>query len=87
MTDFFSGYNASFDAPATHAFAITPDDGTDLPAATRALYIGRGGDLSVVMLSGDAVSFVNLVAGAIVPLRASRVLETGTTAEGLVGLY
>jgi hypothetical protein len=74
------------DSPASSAFAITPNDGADLPSHTRALYVGSGGNL-VVTLVGDtaAVTLVGLQPGYH-PLRAKKVASTGTTASGLVGL-
>jgi hypothetical protein len=86
MTDRFSTFAASVDAPASHAFAITPSNGTDLSDVTRGLYCGIGGDIAVVMLSGQTVTFSQAPGGAILPLRVSRVLATGTTASALVGL-
>ena len=74
------------DSPASKAFAITPNDGADLPVATRSLYVGTGGSL-VVTLVGDtaAVTFTGLQAGYH-PLRVKKVAVTGSTATGLVGL-
>lgn len=86
MTDRFSHYNASLESPAGTAFAITPLDGADLTEITRAIYIGQGGDLHVVMLSDAEVVFSNLPAGMLLPCRVRRVLATGSTAGDLVGL-
>lgn len=87
MTDIFEDHALSLSSPVTAADAITPDDGADLAHVTRALYVGVGGELSVVMLSGDTVTFSNVSPGMLYPLRLSRVLSTGTTAGALVGLY
>lgn len=86
MTDSFSGHHAGLDAPATHAFSIAPANGTDLAAVTRAIYAGTGGNIALVMLSGQTATFANIAAGTILPVRATRVLQTGTTALDLVGL-
>jgi len=37
MLDRFNDHAQSLNAPATHAFAITPMDGVDLAEVTRAL--------------------------------------------------
>ena len=86
MSDTFNNHVASLTSPAMAAVAIVPNDATPLANVTRAIYIGGAGNLSVVMLSGDIVTFSGVQAGMIYPLRASRVRATGTTATGIVGL-
>ena len=86
MTDRFSSHSASLSSPASGGFPITPDDTADLPEATRGLYVGSGGDLSVVMLSGESLSFVAVPDGVLLPLRIQRVRATGTTAGDMIGL-
>jgi hypothetical protein len=72
--------------PAYNAFSITASDSTNLPATTRAIYIGVSGNMSVVMADGGVVQFSNIPAGAMLPLRVIRVNATGTSAAGLIGL-
>lgn len=86
MTDHFSSLHPSLSGPAATGFGVIPDDDVDLPETTRGLYLGSGGDLAVVMLSGTSLVLTNVPGGAILPLRVTRVLETGTTAAGIVGL-
>jgi hypothetical protein len=85
MNDDFAGHAAGLTAPANDGFAITPNDDADLTSVTRALYVGAGGDVGVVLVSGASVLLRNVGDGAVLPLRARRVLET-TTAEDIVGL-
>ena len=66
--------------------AITPNDGADLAAETRAIYIGSAGDVAMVLVSGDTVTFAGVPAGTLLPVRAVRVRATGTTAGLLLGL-
>ena len=47
MTDSFRRHSRSLTAPPEHGAAVTPDDGRDLAAVTRALYVGGAGDLAV----------------------------------------
>lgn len=76
------------ESPAVHAFAITKHDSNDLAFVTRGIYVGGSGDLSVTMAGGETpITFVGLAAGVIHPIRASRVLSTGTTATGIIGVY
>lgn len=77
---------SSFIDPADNAVAVTPNDSLDLPAAPcRALYIGASGNVSVV-IGGNTVTFAGVPSG-VLPIRASRVRSTGTTATNIVALY
>lgn len=79
--------NASLTYPITNAFPITPDDSNDLEAVVREIYVGIGGDLVVITLGGQTVTYTNVVAGMYYGGLVTRVLATGTTAGGLVGRY
>lgn len=86
-TDPFSSASDSLIAPARIAFVITPEDALDLPSATRAIYVGTGGDLAVQSVGSDAVVILrNVPSGTILPIRAGAVRDTDTTAADLVGL-
>lgn len=86
MRDDYSSYAHNLTAPATASEAILPDDEADLAYATRAIYVGQGGDVSVQLVSGDMVTLANAQSGTLYPMRVRRVLATGTTADLLVGL-
>lgn len=86
MTDTFDHYLPGLESPATNAFEVTPDDGADLPAVTRALNVANAGSVRLITLGGDTVT-IFVAAGGVLPIRASRVLASGTTATGIVGLY
>jgi len=62
------------------------DDVVDLPNVTLALVKASGGDVSVILRNGDAITLPGLTAGVVYQVRVSRVLVTGTTATGLKGL-
>lgn len=87
MADKFSKHASGLESPAVSAFAITPDDNVDLAINTRAIYVGVGGDL-VVILGDDstAVTFKSVPSGMILPIRVRRVVATNTAASSLVGL-
>ena len=72
---------------ARSGFAVTPSDVADLQAENRALHVGLGGDLALVLSSGDAVALQGVISGSLLPLRATRVKATGTSASQIVGLY
>lgn len=72
---------------ATRAAAVTPSDVTVLEV-TQGLYVGVGGNVALI-LAGDtvAVTFKNVAQGAIMPVAATKVMSTNTTATDLVALY
>lgn len=86
MTDRFQSRAEEQTGPIRRGAAITPSDGVDLAAETRALYVGSAGDIALVLVSGDAITFAAVPAGTLLPVRAMRVKATGTTAGLLLGL-
>ena len=85
MHDAFSDFSPNLTSPATSAFEVIPSDTNDFPNVSRAIYVGGSGDLRVRMQSGQVVTFIEV--SGVLPLRGSRVLETGTTATDIVALY
>lgn len=74
-------------APAQTCFSIAPTDLADLPRVTKAVYVGQGGDITLVPARGDtAVTFRNVPAGTVLDVRVRAVKATGTTASDMVGL-
>lgn len=85
--DSFSHYTDSPIAPAGTCFAVAPSDSADLPAVTKALYVGTGGTVVVRPLNGaEDVVFRNVPDGGILDVRVRAVRSTGTTAGDIVGL-
>lgn len=67
---------------------VTTSDVTDLLRGSRALYVGGNGDVRVLLERDSApITFVGVVAGSVLPIRARRVYTTGTTASYIVALY
>ena len=74
-------------APAELCFPITPSDTAALQTATKALFVGTGGTVTLRSVRGTAdVSFKNVPDGAVLDVRVSAVRATGTTAADIVGL-
>lgn len=76
-------------SPAVSARAITPSDGTPLTwGPCRAIYVGGAGNIVLIPANGTtAVTFTGVLAGTILPVMASSVESTLTTATNLVALY
>lgn len=85
--DPFESSSDSLVAPAKAAFAITPSDTQALSGATKALFVGTGGDIALEAIGSDSdVIFRNVASGSVLPIRVRIVRSTGTTATDLVGL-
>ncbi len=80
---------ADYTAPAEDTVAVTPNDSTDLAqGACRGIYVGGDGNISVDTPGGStAVIITAAKAGTILPIRATRIRLTGTTATALLALY
>lgn len=86
QNDTFANGKGGREAPLTRLFAITPDDATLLAEATRALYVGGAGNVSVLPVGqSTSVTLVGVQAGSVLPIRVARVNDTGTTATSIVG--
>ena len=86
-SDKFYNSSDSLIAPASVCFAIVPSDALELPEVTKALYVGTGGQVTLVPTdNSDPVTFVNVPSGAILDVRVAQVRATGTDAADLVGL-
>jgi hypothetical protein len=75
-------FNAQF--VPSDAYAITPSDTAGNTAA--ALWTGSGGSIAVVTEAGTTLTFGNVPAGSYLNQRVQKVLATGTTATGIIGL-
>ena len=82
----FENRSLDVSGPLRRAQSITPSDDVDLSFETRAVYVANGGDLSVLTANGETVTLSSVLGGAFYPISIHRVLATGTTASGLVGL-
>lgn len=76
-----------FDGPALGGEAVTPSDSAELTQVGRALYVGAAGNVAVTTQDGSALTFVGVPAGSTLPVRAKKVLATGTTATSILNLW
>ena len=79
MEDAFQNLSSGLEAPALRHFPINPSDIADLPTRPRALYCNTAGFVAVRDVEGVDFTYA-VTPGTILPIRAQRVLETGTTA-------
>lgn len=71
--------------PARSALAAVPADGIPLASIPKAVFVGTAGDLTLRAVDdSQPVTFRNLAAGTILPVRAAEIRATGTTAADLV---
>jgi hypothetical protein len=69
---------------ATDALAITPSDSTIVNV--DAIYVGTTGNVAVTTLKGTVITFTSVPAGAVLPIKSTKIMSTNTTASNLIGL-
>jgi len=74
------------DSTQSYSYAAAIVLNTPFTGVCRAIYVGGAGNATITMQNGDAIAFNGLVAGSILPVRATLV-ATGATASNLVALY
>lgn len=75
-------------ASVVDASAVTPNDSTDLVYATRSLYVGGAGDVTVMLARGSAsVLYKAVPVGTRLMVSVTRVYATGTTATNILAEY
>ncbi len=74
-------------APAGGGEAIVKSDTVSTSTPFRAIYVGVTGNVSVLMLSGQVLTFIAVPAGTILPVSGSRVNSALTTAASMIALW
>lgn len=69
--------------PAVIWSSITPNDSTDV--TYRAIWINNGGDITLRDSLGNDETF-EVIDSTLLPVQPKRVMATGTTATGIIGL-
>ena len=87
MTDKYAGSGDDLLSPASHAAAVTTSDTVDLPFASKQLWVGGAGNVTLITVGGDTVAYNSVPAGTYLKVRAARVKSTGTTATNIVAEY
>lgn len=78
---------------AGRALTIAPSDTVNIPDVSGGtnngcvLYVGTAGNLRVLTVGGDDVTFIGINTGAFIPVQVLRVFATGTTAANIIALW
>lgn len=75
----------NLESPGTNGEQVQPSVKEELDRVSRALYIGNGGDVKVEM-RGEEITFVNVADSTLLPIRVSKVFDSGTTATDIVAI-
>jgi len=81
---------------AGRAAVVAPSDTENIPnVATQdgsgnngcVLYVGYSGDVRVMTVGGDEITFYNIQNGSFIPVQVLKVFEAETTADGIIALW
>ncbi|MHA6723767.1 spike base protein, RCAP_Rcc01079 family [Sphingomonas sp. RS2018] len=86
MLDIFQTFADGPADPVRRAFAVVPHDSAALPSLPKALLIGGSGTIVLRAVDSPNDIAVPVTAGQILPIRASHVRASGTTATTIVAL-
>ena len=87
MANNFQFHESQLDSPGRSLSAVTPHDSNDITNVARALWVGVGGDISIIAAGDDsAVVLKNVPSGSLVPIMTARVRATSTTATDIVAI-
>ncbi len=86
-SDEFAGRDDGITASARGGAVVTKSDTVNLTKVTKGLYVGGAGDVTAVMQDSTVLLFSAVPAGTILPIRASRVNSTGTTATLMTAIW
>lgn len=70
----------------SRATVLTPDDTNQLTVPCHALWVGGAGAITMITTGGDTVLISGILAGTLLPISASVVKATGTTATLIAAL-
>lgn len=66
--------------------AVTPNDSTVYDPPFEGVLVNGTGDLAVVDAAGNTVTITSVVAGQILPIMISKIMNTNTDATEIFGL-
>ncbi len=87
MADRYKGSGDDLLGPASLGAEVIPDDTVALPIASKRLWVGGAGNISLVTVGGATVVYSGVPAGSYLNVRAAQVSATGTTATNIIAEY
>lgn len=87
MNDRYANCADDLHSPAAHAAAVSPSDSADLANASKRLWVGGAGNVALITVGGETVTYNSVPAGTYLKVRASRVKATGTTATNIIAEF
>ena len=85
MIDRFYKKYTNISDPVTLIETVVPSDTEDLDSVSRAISVTGSGTVKVTTV-GETVGIIYVAAGAVYPIRVSRIWNSDTTATGIVSL-
>lgn len=87
--DPYANRSTIISSQARGAIAVSPSDSTDLATPAKALFIGSAGNVTILPINAtddtQTIQFANHPVGYM-PVQIRRVMNTGTSASGIVAL-
>lgn len=83
---FMDKYPEDLILPIRKLFAVTPHDSNELSTIPRAIFVGTGGDVSIIAQDDSSPVTLKVQGGTLLPVRAKIIRATGTTATDIVGM-
>ncbi len=80
-------YDIPRPGPSPYSIAVTKSDTDDLKYPIRAFRVGGAtGDVTILNSDGTTCAYLAVAQGETVPACTRRIMSTGTTATGIVGM-
>lgn len=85
--DPYAGIGSDLLGPAFNAVAVAPSDTVLMTTVSKRLWVGGAGNVKLMTVGGQTVTYSSVPAGAYLNVRATQVFSTGTTATNIVAEY